>query len=53
MEEESLKKLHRLTEKLDPKGPEGKKLPPEVRFWMAARKQTVAIRRPLDERTPA
>ena len=51
--EESLKKLHELTEQLDPKGPNGKRVPKEIKLWMSTRQQTIILRRVPDERVPA
>lgn len=51
--EESLKKLHKLTDRLDPNGPNDKKVPKEIRLWISARKQTIVIRRVPDGRVPA
>ena len=51
--EESLKRLRELTERLDSRGPDGKKVPKEIRLWMSTRQQTIILRRIPDERVPA
>ena len=51
--QESLKRLRELTEQLDSKGPDGKKVPEEVKLWMSTRQQTIILRRVPDERVPA